>query len=487
MNPWLVLSVFAAYALLLFGIARLTASRDASGFFLAGRGAPWPVVAFGMLGASLSGVTFISVPGWVGTQGFTYMQMVLGYLVGYAFIMSVLLPLYYRLGLTSIYGFFGQRFGRRAYTTGASFFLLSRVVGASFRLFLVVLVGQTFILQPLGVSPTLAVPLMTAGVLATIYGYTRRGGIGTIVWSDTLQTAAMLVAVVWSMGVLVDALGWSWWELPERVGRSGFGQIWELENWRAPNHFLKHFIAGAFVAATMTGMDQDMMQKNLACRDIRSAQKNMGSFSIVLVFVNLLFLTLGALLHEYAALQEIVVQRSDNLYPTIALTGDLGLGLGLVFLIGLLASAFSSADSALTALTTSTCIDILQDESERTRGRVHIGMTVLLFFVIWAFSAASDTSVISSIFTAANYTYGPLLGLFAFGLLMGNRTPKDKWIPAVAVAAPVICYGLESFLKAQWGFSFGFALLPVNGLLTFLGLWALPQSMNDVNHSTAHL
>jgi Na+/proline symporter len=474
MNPWLILGVFAAYALLLFVIARRTRAADASGFFLAGRGAPWPLVAFGMLGASLSGVTFISVPGWVGSQGFTYMQMVLGYLVGYGFIMAVLMPLYYKLGLTSIYGYFGERFGRRAYTTGASFFLLSRVIGASFRLFLVVLVGQTFIFQPLGLSPALAVPITAAFVLAIIYGYTRQGGLGTIVWTDTLQTAAMLVAVFWTLHVVAGALGLSLLEIPAFVAQSDLSSTWSFADWRAPNHFVKHFLAGAFVAATMTGMDQDMMQKNLACRDLRSARLNMGSFSIVLVAVNLLFLSLGLLLHVYAETTGLVVDRADNLYPAIALGGELGVGLGLVFLIGLLASAFSSADSALTALTTSACVDIFGDESTRMRNRVHIGMTAVLFVVITAFSVASDTSVIASIFTAANYTYGPILGLFAFGLLM-KRQPVDRWIPFVAIAAPILCYVLEMWLKSRWGFSFGFALLPVNGLLTFAGLALLPQ------------
>ncbi len=484
MNPWVIFGVFVGYALVLFAIAQWTRAKDAQGFFLAGKAAPWPVVAFGMLGASLSGVTFISVPGWVGTQGFSYMQMVLGYLVGYAFIMAVLMPLYYRLQLTSIYGYFGERFGRRAYATGASFFLLSRIVGASFRLFLVVLVGQTFIFQPLGLSPSIAIPLMAALVLAIIYGYTRRGGLGTIVWTDTLQTAAMLVAVVWTLQAVGGALGHSLGDLPGVIARSDMSELWVWSDWRAPNHFVKHFLAGAFVAATMTGMDQDMMQKNLACRDLRAARWNMASFSVVLVLVNVLFLSLGVVLHAFADASALSVERADNLYPTVALTGGLGSGLGLVFLIGLLASAFSSADSALTALTTSACVDLLGDSSTATRRRVHLAMTGVLFFVIWSFSAAADTSVIASIFTAANYTYGPILGLFAFGLLMRERRPSDRYIPFVAIAAPVICWALEMGLKAQWGFSFGFALLPVNGLLTFVGLWALPAV--HAPHSTTH-
>lgn len=472
MNPWMILATFVAYVGLLFAISLRTRAQSAQGFFLAERGAPWPVVAFGMLGASLSGVTFISVPGWVGDQGFTYMQMVFGYVVGYVFIMAVLLPMYYKLNLTSIYSYFGQRFGPRAYTTGAGFFLVSRVIGASFRLFLVVLVGQTFILEPLGLSSTWAVPVTTSVVLAVIYGYTRQGGLGTIVWTDTLQTAAMLVAVIWTLFALAQGLGISFWDLPQHISASDRSQIWVFDDWRVSNHFVKHFLAGAFVAATMTGMDQDMMQKNLACRDLRSARLNMGSFSAVLIVVNFLFLSLGWVLYQYAELNELVIERADNLYPTIALGGELGTSLGLVFLIGLLASAFSSADSALTALTTSACVDILKDSSGATRNKTHLVMTVLLFIVIWAFATVSDTSVIASIFTAANYTYGPILGLFLFGL-MTRRQANDKYIPWVALVSPILCYLLEMYFKKQWGFSFGFALLPVNGFLTFCGLLAI--------------
>lgn len=483
MNPALVLLIFFGYAAILLGIARLTsrkpdASEENAHFFVAGKSAPWYAVAFGMLGASLSGVTFISVPGWVDSQGFTYMQMVLGYLIGYGFIMAVLLPLYYRKGLTSIYGYFQERFGERAYLTGAGFFIVSRTIGASFRLFLVAMVLKLFVLDPLGWDSQWAYGLAVLSIIGIIWGYTRMGGLGTIVWTDTLQTAAMLMAVVVSGVSIASAMDWTVGEAIEAIRLSEMNRWWVWEDWNAPNHFVKHFLAGAFVATAMTGMDQDMMQKNLACRNLREARLNMGAFSVVLVGVNVLFLGLGALLYLWADAAQIAFERADSLYPAVALGGSIGWGLGLVFLIGLLASAFSSADSALTALTTSVCIDLLKTENMpqpkavSVRKRVHLGVAGVLFLVIMLFSNAKDTSVVSAIFTAANYTYGPLLGLFAFGLA-SNRVAHDRWIPAIALASPVACYVLETILSETLGFSFGFALLPVNGALTFVGLWAI--------------
>lgn len=502
MNPILILSVFVGYVMLLMFIAHRTSRQTAGAseseqFFLAGRSAPWYVVAFGMLGASLSGVTFISVPGWVGTQGFTYMQMVLGYLAGYAFIMAVLLPLYYRLGLTSIYGYFQTRFGPKAYRTGASFFILSRTIGASFRLFLVALVVQMFVLAPLGWDVHWSLPILgelpiglaiaVATIIGVIYAYTRKGGIGTIIWTDTLQTAAMLIAVVLAVVVLARELNWDLLQLPSHIRETPWSQWWVLDDWKAPNHAIKHFLAGAFVAIAMTGMDQDMMQKNLACKNVKEARWNMGSFSLVLVGVNVLFLALGVMLSAFAEQTGLQIERADGLFPTIALNASLGIGLGLAFLIGLLASAFSSADSALTALTTSVCVDLIQTESmDSTRGiairkQVHGWVAMALFVVIMVFSAVDDSSVVSAIFTAANYTYGPLLGLFAFGL-MSKRAPKDAWIPLVAILSPILCFALESWLKHQFAFSFGFALLPINGLITCLGLWLISvEKMNNKN------
>lgn len=490
MTPTTVLLIFCGYVAVLLLIARLTARHGAQDgdahFFVAGKKAPWYAVAFGMLGASLSGVTFISVPGWVASQGFTYMQMVLGYLVGYGFIMAVLMPLYYRMGLTSIYGYFESRFGPKAYRTGAAFFILSRTIGAAFRLFLVALVLKLFILEPLGWSASDSATLdwgyavAVLVILGVIWAYTRQGGLGTIVWTDTLQTAAMLVAVVYSAYAITTAMDWSWSDTVQHIQSSPMGQWWVWDDWKAPNHFVKHFTAGAFVATAMTGMDQDMMQKNLACKNLQEARWNMGSFSVVLVMVNVLFLGLGVLLYTWADSQTLAIERADSLYPTVALGGSLGWGLGLVFLIGLLASAFSSADSAMTALTTSICVDLLGTEKQphtqatAVRKKVHLGVAFALFAVIMAFSAVQDSSVVSAIFTAANYTYGPILGLFAFGLVTKGQ-PVDRLIPWVAIASPILCYLLESSLKSNFGFSFGFALLPVNGLLTFLGLSLLTK------------
>ena len=336
MNPQMVIGVFLAYVFTLLGIARWTNRKtrkgdDSQHFFAANNSAPWYAVAFGMLGASLSGVTFISVPGWVESQGFTYMQMVFGYLIGYGFIIAVLMPLYYRMGLTSIYGYFAQRFGARAYKTGASFFILSRLIGASFRLFLVALVLDLFVLQPLGwdihlqVMSWANIPVgysaAVALILAVIWSYTRQGGLGTIVWTDTLQTAAMLIAVIYSGHAIVDALDWSWSEIPSRIAASPFNDWVVWDDWKASNHLVKHLLAGAFVATAMTGMDQDMMQKNLACRNLQEARWNMGSFSIVLVFVNVLFLALGALLYSWIEMEGISIESADSLYPTVALDG----------------------------------------------------------------------------------------------------------------------------------------------------------------------
>lgn len=491
MQPHLVIAVFLGYAALLAVIGRLTARSTNDEFFLAGRTTPWWVVAFGMIGASLSGVTFISVPGQVAGQGFSYLQMVFGYLIGYAFIMVVLMPLYYRLQLTSIYGYLGGRFGPRAYRTGAVFFLISRVVGASFRLFLVVLVLQLFVLQPMGWDVYVAwggvdwpagVAATALAVLAVIYGYTRRGGLGTVVWTDTLQTAAMLVAVVLAVDAVAEALtGGDWGALWTHAQAKGYTDLWVLGDWKAPNHALKHVVAGAFVAATMTGMDQDMMQKNLACRNLREARLNMGSFAVVLVGVNVLFLFLGAVLWLQADAMGFAPERTDSLFPGVALSGELGWTVGLMFLVGLMAAAFSSADSALTALTTSVCVDLLnvdqipKPRAESIRKQVHIGVTLLLAAVMLAFSMSTDRSVLSSIFTAANYTYGPLLGLFAFGLV-SKRTVEDRYIPALAVGSPLLCYALETGLNNAFGFSFGFALLAVNGGLMFAGLAALSKN-----------
>lgn len=474
-----------AYVGVLMLIAQLSSRRRPGGessanqrFFVANQSAPWAVVAFGMVGASLSGVTFLSIPGWVGNQQWTYLQMVVGYTIGYLIVATILLPLYYKLKLTSIYGYLGERFGREAHTTGAAFFLLSRIIGASFRLFLVALVIDVLMLEPWygGATPGWMFGLTTAAILAVIYMYTRQSGMGTVIWTDTLQTACMLIAVVLTVGGILSAAHAGWGDLPALLGDTGLTKVWVTEDWKMPNHVVKHVLAGMFVTIAMTGLDQDMMQKNLACRNLREAQWNMGTFTVILVGANVLFLAMGALLWMHAEATGMDIPSStDRLYPLVAMGGTLGPWMGVAFLVGLLASAFSSADSALTALTTSTCVDILRtnelaaEDASRTRKRVHAAMAMVLLVVILAFRAVNDTSVVAALFTVANYTYGPLLGLFVAGMFTSLR-PSPKGIPWVCVAAPIVGYILESVLSAQWGFSFGFALLPVNGLLTVVGL-----------------
>lgn len=479
-SPVLILGVIAAYFGLLMAVSWFT-GKDAgnSNFFLAGRKSPWYLVAFGMIGASLSGVTFISIPGVVGAGGnnmaFSYMQMVLGYLVGYAVIALVLLPLYYRLNLTSIYGYLEKRFGNTSYKTGAFFFLLSRTIGASFRLYLVALVLQLFVMDDLGI-PFWGTVMTT---ILLIWIYTFRGGISTIVWTDTLQTVCMLAAVVLTIYSIGNALNQSTGELIQTIRSSDYSQVFFFEGgWSDPNNFFKQFISGALIAIVMTGLDQDMMQKNLSCRTLGESQKNIFTFSFILIFANILFLALGALLYIYAAQIGLPIpEKTDHLYPSIA--QHLGSGTAIVFILGLIAAAYSSADSALTALTTSFCVDFLgfekseesEDEKKRKRFFVHIGFSVLLFLTIIIFNAVNDDSVITKIFQLAGYTYGPLLGLFAFGIFT-NLKVQDRFVLIICLIAPVITWFLnvnDLFIN----FKLGFLIILLNGLLTFGGLWAI--------------
>jgi Na+/proline symporter len=518
MYAYTAIGAFFGYALLLLAIAawtqnrraphrksRSTSMEDASGnanFFLAGRNNAWYLVAFGMIGASLSGVTFMSIPGWVKDDSWSYLQMVLGYLAGYAFIMAVLMPLYYRMQLTSIYGYFAERFGPRAHQTGAWLFIVSRLVGSSLRLYLVAMVLDLFVLRPLGwdlreelgevLGQTLHIALLSALILLIIYAYTRRGGLSTVVWTDAFQTAAMLVAVVWAGLALGDAMGIPWTELPGRIAASDLSTVWVWDDWRAPNHAVKQFIAGAFIAIAMTGMDQDMMQKNLSCRSLKEARWNMGSFTIVLIGVNILFLGLGTLMWMYADLHGITVERSDALFPTLALQGGLGVGIGIVFLLGLMAAAFSSADSALTALTTSACVDIWRTEerppevARKIRKRLHLAFSLLTLLVMTGFGALSDARVVSTIFQVAGYTYGPLLGLFFFGLFT-RRVASDAAIPPLSILSPFLCFGLQWAMQTYGGFGLGFALLPVNGAIMMLGLFLFSKAPGVAQPTTHSL
>src|SRR5690606_9447343 len=474
MQPLHILLLIVGYFLVLILVSFLT-NRGGSNadFFKAGKQSPWYLVAFGMIGASLSGVTFISVPGWVEASKFSYFQVVLGYIVGYAVIGTVLLPLYYRLNLTSIYTYLEGRFGKASYKTGASFFLLSRVVGASFRLYLVAVVLQSLIFDDLNIPFWVTVTI----TILLIWLYTFKSGIKTIVWRDTLQTLFMLVAVGVSVYYVSTDLGLSGDKLFTFIADSDMSQIFFFDDWKSSDYFVKQFISGAFIAIVMTGLDQDMMQKNLTCRNLKDAQKNMFWFTIVLTIANFIFLSLGLLLSVYAA-QNNITAEGDQLFHVIAMSGELGFGIAVFFILGLIAAAYSSADSALTSLTTSFSIDILEIEKKyseekqiKIRKRVHILMSFVLLFCILMlkYLIQADDSVIEKIFIFAGYTYGPLLGLYAFGLF-GKWKVKDKLVPLVAIIAPILSYFISVYSLKYFGFEWGFFILILNGTLTLLGL-----------------
>ncbi|WP_306305802.1 sodium:solute symporter [Marinifilum fragile] len=432
------------------------------------------MVAFGMVGASLSGVTFISVPGWVKSIDFTYMQMVLGYMLGYIVVANILLPLYYKLNLTSIYTYLDGRFGRASYKTGASFFLLSRTIGASFRLFLMANVLQITVFDAWGVPFAVTVVI----TILLIWLYTFKGGIKTIVWTDTLQTLFMLLAVGVSIFLIMDKLNLNISGLTNMISESEYSQVFVFDDWHSKQNFFKQFFTGAFITIVMTGLDQDMMQKNLSCKNLGEAQKNMYWYGFAFIPANLLFLILGALLLVFAHHEGIAIpERGDDLFPLLA-TQHLGPVVSLFFLVGLMAAAYSSADSALTSLTTSFTVDILDaDESDEVKTRKlrrqsHVLFSALLLLVIMIFRAINDDSVIAAIFTVAGYTYGPLLGLYAFGLFTKLQV-KDKLVPIIAILSPVICYILKDNSVDWFGITIGFELLMINGALTFIGLWLI--------------
>jgi len=473
MEPIYIIALILGYFGILMLISYVTGkSGSNTDFFKAGKQSPWYLVAFGMIGTSLSGVTFISVPGWVETSSFSYFQVVLGYTVGYAVIGLILLPLYYRLNLTSIYTYLESRFGYYAYKTGASFFLISRIVGASFRLYLVAIVLQQLVFDAMGVDFWITVSI----TILLIWLYTFKGGIKTIVWTDTLQTLFMLIAVGVAIYSVSGALGVSGTALFDVIAQSDYSQIFFFDDINSGDHFIKQFVSGAFIAIVMTGLDQDMMQKNLTCRNLKDAQKNMFWFTVVLTIVNMVFLALGVLLTTYAE-QQGIDTKADKLFPAIAVQSGLGIGLAIVFLLGLIAAAYSSADSALTALTTSFSIDILDIEKKHSvekqvqiRKRIHILMSFVLMVVILSFNyLIADESVIKKLFTFAGYTYGPLLGLYSFGLFSKWQV-KDKLIPYIAIASPILAGIISYYSKALFGFEFNFFILILNGALTYLGL-----------------
>ena len=479
MNSFLILILLLSYFLVLILISYLTSKNDSNqDFFKAGKQSPWYLVAFGMIGASLSGVTFISVPGWVEASQFSYFQVVLGYMVGYFVVAFVLLPVYYKLNLTSIYEYLFHRFGFVSHKTGAFFFFVSRVLGAAFRLYLVAIVLQQFIFDEWNVPFEITVIIS----ILLIWIYTFRGGIKTIVWTDTLQTVFMITAVILSIYFITESLDWTFSEFLVSEELKAYSTIFNTDSILDKGYFLKSFFGGVFITICMTGLDQDMMQKNLSCKSLKDAQKNMLSFSIVLTLVTFLFLLLGALLFIYAKRNNIEIPlldgqpKTDLLFPEIALNSGLGITLGITFILGLIAAAYSSADSALTSLTTSFCVDILDmsGKSEKAqksiRKKTHIGMSLLLVLVIISFKYILNSNVIDSLLTVAGYTYGPLLGLFAFGIFTDYKI-KDKFVWIVALASVTIVFMLGKIPADDLGgYVIGYELLPINGLLTFIGL-----------------
>ena len=469
----MILLTVLAYFAILFGISHLTSRRaDNNTFYRANRRAPWYMVAFGMVGASISGVTFVSVPGMVLTSQMTYLQMCLGFIVGYFVIAFVLLPLYYKLQLTTIYTYLGQRLGNRSYLTGASFFLLSKMTGAAVRFYVVCIILQQFVFDPAGIPFVVNV----VGMVLLIWFYTRRGGIGTLVFTDTFQTICLFTALILIILEAISQLHFIPADAPTRslsigeainaIADSEMSRIFVFDDWVSPHNFWKQFLSGAFIAIVMTGLDQDMMQKNLTCKTLRDAQKDMCTYGFAFVPANLLFLALGVLLSMVLGTD----LKGDELLPTFIQSGTSTLTL-YFFILGIVAASFSSADSALTSLTTCFCVDICrQPDNESLRKRMHVVMCLVFVLFIILFRAINSTSLIDAIYTIASYTYGPLLGLFVFGLFT-KRQPKDQLVPFICIASPLLCYGLNTLIQQLWGYRFGYELLMLNGLLTFLGLW----------------
>jgi SSS family transporter len=481
MTPMLVVTVMVLYFGALILISIIT-SRGATTdtFFTANRQSPWYLVAFGMIGASLSGITFVSVPGAVGKTGFAYFQIVLGYIAGYAVIMTVLMPLYYRLNLVSIYTYLEQRFDKWSYKTGAAFFLLSRTLGSSLRLCLSATVLQLFLFDAWNIPFYLTVVI----TIFLIWIYTFKGGIKTIVWTDTFQTTFLVSSVIICVYLISDRLGLSVGEMINTVYASDLSRVFNLDDANSPLYFPKQFIGGAFIAIAMTGLDQDLMQKNLTCRNLHDAQKNMFWLTFSIVIVNLLFLTLGALLYLYSASRGIEIPAAtDELFPRLALN-EFGLVAGIFFLLGIIASSYASADSALAALTTSFCIDFLnfRDKPEAVKSRqkniVHVGFSVVFLIIIVIFKELNERSLIDAVLSVASYTYGPLLGLFAFGMFT-KRIVNDRLVPVVCIVTPILCYILN-VNSVEWlgGYRFSFELLLVNGLLTVLGLFLISKTVS---------
>lgn len=464
----IILTILSYFGVLLL-VSRLTAKQSTNDTFYRGnRQSPWYLVAFGMIGASISGVTFVSVPGMVNTIGMTYLQTCLGFVLGYVAVAFVLLPIYYRLKLTTIYSYLQQRLGTRSYKTGAWFFLLSKMSGAAVKFYVVCMILQRFVLDALGIPFVLTVLVL----VALIWLYTRRGGIKTLVWTDTFQTFCMFMALIFIIVNVMSMLNLSVNEAVTTIVQDERSRVFVFDDWVSKQNFWKLFVSGIFIVVVMTGLDQDMMQKNLTCKTLREAQKDMCTYGLAFVPANLLFLCLGVLLSMLAQQEGIALPSSgDELLPMFAATGKMGNMVVVLFTIGIVAASFSSADSALTALTTTYCVDIKEKaDDEALRHRVHAGMSVVFVIFILLFRTFNSTNLIDAIYILVSYTYGPLLGLFAFGLFTKYQV-TDRWVPYFAILSPILCYVLDVLAQQLWGYHFGYELLMLNGAFTFAGLY----------------
>ncbi len=471
MSATLIITVLLAYFAFLFVISYLTSKNaDSQTFFTGNKQSPWYLVAFGMIGTSLSGVTFVSVPGSVGANGWTYYQLVIGFFLGYFVVAYVLLPLYYKYNLTSIYTYLSHRLGFSAYQWGAGYFILSRTLGATVRLYLVINVMQTFVFEEIGIPFWLT----TLVIMLMIIAYTLKGGVKTIVWTDTLQTTFMLLALVVCILAIQDALNWDWTTIWNKMNAEGMTKLWETDP-NKKSYFLKHVLGGAFMTIAMTGLDQEMMQKNISVKTLKDAQKNMVSFSFVLLLVNALFMFLGGLLYLYAN-QNGWKFAPDDMFPSIVQL-YLSNGIFLIFIIGLISALFPSVDGAITALTSSFCIDILgfdrranfsEKDKTKLRKQIHLGFALIFIILVFIFKAVDSKTIVDLIFLIAGYTYGPLLGLFAFGILT-KRILKKNIVPVVCILSPILCYLLDYFSESMFGsYKIGYEMLIINGLITFV-------------------
>lgn len=479
----LILSTILIYFCVLMVMGRITSRKsDNETFYRGERKSPWYMLAFGLVGASVSGITFVSVPGMVMKQDMTYIQTCIGFIFGYFLVAFVLLPIYYKFNLTTIYTFLKMRLGQRSYKTGALFFLLSEMTGTALRFYVVCSILQRFVFGQFHLPFALTVVML----VALIWLYTRRGGIKTIVWTDTFQTLCMMVALLMIIYHVMDHLGLSVGEAVSAVAADSHSRIFVFDDFMSTQNFFKQFFSGIFIVVAMTGLDQHMMQKNLTCKTLREAQKDMCSYGVAFLPANALFLSLGVLLMMLA--QRTGVDASgDQLLPAFAASGELGMAVVVFFTIGIVAASFSSADSALTSLTTSYCVDIRgRANDERLRHRVHVGMAVVFALFILLFRVFNNTSLLDAIYVMCSYTYGPLLGMFGFALLT-RRTVRDRWVPYIAVASPLICFGIDTATTALCGYHFGYELLMLNGLLTFAGMWAVSHKGDAQLHPTTGL